>query len=185
MFENFRKKKELEDISLDDEECDDEKTGVGDFITSYIKNAWQGKVDFLGLFFVWAFASKIPEMLWKATESNPVLKWPIAILWVSYYIWLGVSIWRCAFNGMRWKWIGYATRLFFVILPIAGYLTWLGFYTLQQVTVGVECMAAQRDYTIAVTGKAGSEYISDKKSALDACNARYAPCKSDPKNCFK
>jgi len=160
---------------------------VPSFSTTYIKSAWQGKAGAGGLI-VFGFITKfILDFLFK----TPVLQIPVTILAMIYSVWFFVSLWRCALNGER-KWIGWLARIIFVVVPIITCLVLLGLYAWsiheyiqQQVKIGNECVADRFDYLTAISGKAGSEYISDKKAALDVCNAHYAPCQSDPKKCIK
>jgi hypothetical protein len=44
----------------------------------------------------------------------------IAGIELAYLLWAHVSLWFCAFN-IKWRWLGYAARIYIVLVVIASF----------------------------------------------------------------
>lgn len=150
------------------------------FIAQYIKDGWQGKVSFVGILLPGFILGKLLSLI---AENVPTLEWPIAIFGLACTVWFTVSLWRCAFNGMSRRWVGWMLRFIFIIFPFTAPLIILVLILMQTVPITVECNQYKKTYEDAVAAKADPKNIEQAKSVFDACIIRKEECLNDLDKC--
>ena len=86
-----------------------------DPVTRFVRSAWEGRAPLWKVFWLGGelFGSALAVVLFVVIRPGPVT--PIAVLCsLPYAVWIGVSIWRCAYNVRKRQW-GDLARIYLIV----------------------------------------------------------------------
>lgn len=81
------------------------------FSRGFITRSWKGIEPIWYVFWLYG----VPVLVLAFPLSLPYPSRLFVVIFFTYFIWLQVSLWRCAFVG-RYRWFGYIARTAVVVM---------------------------------------------------------------------
>lgn len=81
------------------------------FGTDFIRRSWNGSEPIWRVFWIYG----APVLLVAFYLSLPYPSPLFVVIFLTYFTWLQVSLWRCAYNS-RVRWFGYIARTMVIVM---------------------------------------------------------------------
>jgi hypothetical protein len=147
------------------------------------KLAFIGQEKLWKVFWMWGFVGSFAisfllfllMMLSEMVSLGSIGRIAVSLIFVAYFIWLAVAIWRCAFNA-HWKIWGYVARAFLALQIILMVIAvWKGVTGELQAPISKHAISEQVQSPEAVSNPY-STMVPDTEVAVESTES-YVRCK--------